>query len=62
MPRPDYDDSTAGSGDSDDDEMGTNLSALYGTGDDTLGHLTHGDDANFNSSIGIFTEGKNGPA
>ncbi|WP_258063369.1 MULTISPECIES: hypothetical protein [unclassified Rathayibacter] len=42
--------------------MGTNLGALYGTGDDTLGHLTHGDDANFNSSIGIFTEGENGPA
>jgi hypothetical protein len=62
MGRPDHDDSTAGSDSSNDDESESNLGTLYGTGNDTLGHLTHGDDPDSATSLGILTEGEDGPA
>ncbi|NQX13719.1 hypothetical protein HQQ80_18990 [Microbacteriaceae bacterium VKM Ac-2855] len=62
MGRPDYEDSSADAQGADDDEPVTTIGTLYGTGDDTLGHLSHGDELDSETLLGIFTEGKDGPA
>jgi hypothetical protein len=62
MGRPDYDDSTAGSGDGNDQDPESNLGVLYATGDDVLGHLTHGDEPDSTTALGYLTEGQDGTA
>ncbi|QIT13034.1 hypothetical protein [Clavibacter michiganensis] len=62
MGRPDYDDSTTGSGDGTDQDPDSNLGSLYATGDDSLGHLTHGDVPDSTKTLGYLAEGQDGPA